>query len=141
LEITVLSHETKFIYRGKKNLKKRISRFIKHIGTPNAVLTIIITNDFNLKLINEKYLGKDYFTDVISLDYSTEDIISGDIFVSIDRVRKNSKIFKEKLYNELDRVIIHGILHLMGYNDRNKSEKKIMTYMENKFLELRMTKK
>lgn len=140
MKFSVISHKTKFIYKGKKRLKRSILSYIKQLGADPGDLTIIITNDYCLREINKKHLGKNYFTDVISFDYSSENNISGDIFLSIDRVRENRKIFKEKLYDELDRIIIHGILHLLGYKDDEASEKEIMINMENEFLELRSEK-
>ena len=84
--------------------------------------------------INKQYLKHDYYTDVITFDYSENDKISGDIFISIDRVVDNSKKYSEKKNTEIRRVIIHGILHLIGYNDKLDDEKKIMTEKENYYL-------
>jgi rRNA maturation RNase YbeY len=85
---------------------------------------------------NRSYLGHDTFTDIITFDYSDRDLISGDIFISIDRVRENAPINNTPFENELSRVIIHGILHLLGYKDKGKKEKEIMRKKEDFYLSL-----
>lgn len=137
MEVSVVSHNTKFIYKGKKNLKRSILSYMELLGAKPGTLAIILTSDLYLSEINHKHLGVRNLTDVISFDFSDQSCISGDIYVSIDRVRENAKKYNEKLYDELDRVIMHGILHLIGYNDRKESEKQIMREMENKYLEFR----
>jgi rRNA maturation RNase YbeY len=73
-----------------------------------------------------KYLQHDYFTDIITFDYCEDDILSGDLFISIDSVRDNASFYGTEFTEELNRVIVHGVLHLIGYDDHSDSEKKIM---------------
>ena len=96
---------------------------------------IFCSDDYLLK-INKQFLNHDYLTDIVTFDYDEKDIISGDVFISVDRITENSTIYKVCFYNELLRVIIHGILHLIGYNDKSDSEKKIMREKENYYLSL-----
>ena len=85
--------------------------------------------------VNKEYLGHDYFTDIITFDYDEGDVISGDIVISVDTVRSNAEMFGKTFNDELHRVIIHGILHLCGINDKGPGEREVMEKEENKALE------
>ncbi|KAA6315724.1 Endoribonuclease YbeY [termite gut metagenome] len=87
--------------------------------------------------INRQYLQHDYYTDVITFDYTEGDKISGDIFISPNTVKKNAESYRTEYEEELQRVIIHGILHLCGINDKEPGEREIMEKAENQALELR----
>ena len=87
--------------------------------------------------INLKYLQHDYFTDIITFDYCEGDKISGDLFISIDSVRENAVTYGAAFEEELNRVMVHGILHLIGYDDHTKAEQKTMRQKENYYLSLR----
>ena len=102
---------------------------------PGDVSVIFVSDDYLLEM-NNQYLEHDYFTDIITFDYSEEKIISGDLFISIDTVLSNSQEFNVPFLHELHRVIIHGVLHLMGFDDKSDPEKEIMTQMENSSLEV-----
>ncbi len=95
---------------------------------------VFVSDDYLLKM-NQQYLNHDYFTDIISFDYCKEKLISGDIFISVPRVKENASKLKQPFETELFRVMIHGILHLMGYNDKTKDEKKQMRQAENTCLQ------
>ncbi|OFY39499.1 MAG: rRNA maturation RNase YbeY [Bacteroidetes bacterium GWF2_40_14] len=97
-------------------------------------ITIVFCSDEYLLEINKKFLSHDFFTDVITFDYSNKKTISGDIFISIETVRDNSSFYKKDFSNELHRVIIHGVLHLLGYKDRTKTQKLLMRERENFYL-------
>ncbi len=86
--------------------------------------------------MNRDYLNHDYFTDVITFDYSEGDLVSGDVFISIDQVQINAGIYNERFDEELKRVMIHGVLHLIGFGDKTKQEKDRMRKMENDALHL-----
>ena len=86
--------------------------------------------------VNKQYLSHDYYTDIITFNYCVEDTISGDLFISIDRVEEYSKQNNIPFLQEINRVIVHGILHLCGFNDKTPIEKKKMRQLENKFLTL-----
>ena len=100
-------------------------------------LSFIFCSDDHLLKINKKYLNHDFFTDVISFDYTEEDRISGDIYISLDRVKENAKNFGYSLKDELHRIIIHGLLHLLGYSDKNSDLKAVMKDKEDFYLSLR----
>ncbi len=93
-------------------------------------------NDSFLLSINQKYLSHDYFTDIISFDYSQEKIIEGELYISIERVFENAGLFKQNKQKELHRVIIHGVLHLLGYKDKLKSQIETMRFKEDYYLQI-----
>ncbi|MCD6366202.1 MAG: rRNA maturation RNase YbeY [Bacteroidales bacterium] len=100
------------------------------VGTINF---IFVSDDYLLKM-NRQYLNHDYFTDVISFDYCEEKTVSGDIFMSVDRIRDNASDLELDFTDEVFRVMIHGILHLMGYHDKTGEEKKQMRAKEDEAL-------
>ena len=97
----------------------------------------MFVNDEKILEINNEYLGHDYDTDVITFDYDEGDVVNGDIVISLDTVRTNAELFDKAYEDELYRVIIHGILHLCGLNDKGPGEREIMEKAENKALEMR----
>lgn len=99
-------------------------------------IAYIFCDDEKIIEVNRQFLNHDYFTDIITFDYSTGKKISGDIFISLDTVRTNAEQFGATYDNELLRVIIHGILHLCGINDKGPGEREIMEAEENKALSM-----
>ena len=100
-------------------------------------INIIFCSDNYLLDINLKYLGHDYFTDIITFDYCESNILSGDLFISVDSVRDNAIFYNTKFEEELNRVMVHGVLHLIGYDDHTDSEKALMRSKEDYYLSLR----
>lgn len=122
-------------------LKKRnISNWIKTVaqgyGKKLGDIAYIFCSDDKILEVNNQYLQHDYYTDIITFDYTEDNTISGDIFISIDTVRSNSEQFGTDYTEELHRIIIHGILHLCGINDKGLGEREHMTLCENKALAL-----
>ncbi len=99
-------------------------------------INYIFCNDEDLLKINRQYLNHDTLTDIITFDYTQNKVISGDIFISIERVKENARSFNTGFEEELHRVMIHGILHLCGYKDKNPAQKKQMRDKENTALAL-----
>ena len=132
--ITFFSEKIKFSYPDQKALEKWILDSIHEESYTLKELSIIFTNDNYLLDINKKYLKHDYYTDIITFNYVENKILSGDIFISIERVEENARIFKTTFIHELNRIIIHGVLHLLDYDDDNAENKKIMTEKENYYL-------
>lgn len=126
-----------FVFKHKRLnnswLKLVAESEIKKLGNIN----IIFCSDNYILDVNVKYLGHDYFTDIITFDYCVKNILSGDLFISIDTVRDNTEFYKTEFNDELNRVIVHGLLHLIGYDDHTPEEQKIMREKENYYLELR----
>ena len=96
----------------------------------------MFVDDEKILEVNREYLGHDYYTDVITFDYDEDDVVSGDIVISLDTVRSNAELVGKEYDDELHRVIIHGILHLCGINDKGPGEREIMEAAENKALAL-----
>lgn len=97
-------------------------------------LTYIFCNDEKILEVNRQYLQHDYFTDIITFDYSSRKRISGDMFISLDTIKSNAELFERAYNEELMRVIIHGVLHLCGINDKGPGEREIMEMHENEAL-------
>ena len=100
-------------------------------------IAYIFVDDEEILRVNREYLQHDYYTDIITFDYTEGDTISGDLFISLDTVRTNAEQFDKPYDEELHRVIIHGILHLCGINDKGPGEREIMEAAEDKALALR----
>lgn len=98
-------------------------------------LTVVFCNDDYLLDMNKTYMNHDYYTDIITFDYSESSMISGDLFVSVDRIMENSKDFGVSFNHELCRVLYHGVLHLCGYKDKEDEDIKVMRQKENYYLE------
>jgi len=111
-------------------IKNIISNENKKLGDINY----IFCNDDYILEINKEYLNHDYYTDIITFDYCKENYISGDIFISLQRVLDNTKIHKTNYEDELNRVISHGILHLCGYKDKTEEEQKTMRSKEDFYI-------
>jgi rRNA maturation RNase YbeY len=118
----------------EKKVSDWISSSIETLGFTLGNISLIFCTDEYLKKINIQYLNHDYFTDIITFDYSKKNSVSGDLFISIDRVKENAKDNNVDFMNELYRVIIHGVLHLCGYNDKTEGEKKMIRKKENEFI-------
>lgn len=121
--------------------KRDTSAWIKAVagsyGRRVGEVGYMFVNDDKILEVNREYLGHDYYTDVITFDYDEDDVVSGDIVISLDTVASNAHLFNKTYEDELYRVIIHGILHLCGINDKGPGEREIMEAAENKALDLR----
>ena len=113
-----------------------LSSCIDDLGYNLGELSIIFCSDEYLIDINKRHLDHDYYTDIITFNYSIEKNLNGDLFISVDRVKDNASAFNENFNMELFRVIIHGILHLCGFNDKTTKEQKEMRQKENHYLSL-----
>lgn len=122
-------------------IKKRISSgWIKQVisieGKRVGDISFIFCSDEYLLDVNRKYLNHDYYTDIITFDNGEGIVINGDIFISVDRVKENSKVFETSFDDEVHRILIHGVLHLLGYKDKTKKDKLLMTEKEDLYLKL-----
>ncbi|MDP2890961.1 MAG: rRNA maturation RNase YbeY [Bacteroidota bacterium] len=120
--------------------KRKITSWIKETviseGKTLGDISFVFCSDDYLLEVNKQYLNHDYFTDIITFDYVEDGVISGDIFISCDRVKENASAFKTGFENELLRIVIHGVLHLLGYKDKSKKDKLLMTQKEDFYLAL-----
>jgi rRNA maturation RNase YbeY len=124
-----------FSFEGKKRIAQmQIKNLIKMENKKAGDLCFIFCTDDFLLDINKKHLNHDYYTDVITFDYTVNDVISGDIFISLQRVEENAGKFGVSFAHELSRIIYHGLLHLCGYNDQSNDEKRAMSEKEDFYL-------
>ena len=104
-----------------------------------GAINIIFCSDNYILDVNMKYLQHDYFTDIITFDYCEKDVLSGDLFISIDSVRENAQFYGTEFADELNRVMVHGLLHLIGYDDHSEADIAEMRQKENYYLEMRVS--
>ena len=128
--------KTNFQLRTKAALKSWIKKVVEKAGGQMKDLSFVFCDDMDLLDKNSKYLNHDTLTDILTFDYSENNNISGDIYISIDRVKENAKTYKVTFENELNRVMIHGVLHLLGYKDESEKEKGIIRAKEDFYLPL-----
>ena len=125
-----------FTLKNKRKIKNWLKDTIVNEKKKVGDINYIFCSKQYLKKMNNDYLSKNYETDVISFDFSKDNKISGDIYISSETVKKNSIIFNVCFNNELKRVMVHGLLHLLNYNDKSKQELKIMREKENFYINL-----
>lgn len=131
-------HEkTPFNLSSRLAIRKWIYATIKEEGKEPGDINYIFCSDDYLLELNKSALDHDYFTDIITFDYCEENSISGDLFISVDRVGDNASNLKNPFLDELHRVMIHGVLHLCGYKDKTKKDEQIMRKKEDYYLNLR----
>ena len=118
---------------------KVIKTWLTEVATENSkkikALSLIFCDDAFILKTNQKFLNHDYYTDIITFDYSKKSYISGDLIISIDTVLSNSKIFKVDFFHELCRVMVHGVLHLLSFDDKTDDDKKVKRDKENYYLQ------
>ena len=134
--IQFFCEDIKFNLSQKRFHKTWIKQIAESEHRTLGDLNIIFCSDRYLLELNQKYLSHETFTDIITFDYGEASKISGDIFISIDRITENAVVFKVNFEEELLRVIAHGVLHLCGYKDKQKADKTLMTEKENNSIEL-----
>lgn len=136
-KINYFSENINYSLNEEKKISEWLHLIVKFENFKISELNYIFCDDKLLYSLNVEYLNHDTFTDVISFDYS-EGVgqIIGDIYISIERISENANIFKKTIVNELLRVMAHGLLHLLGYSDKTKSDKSAMTIKEDYYLSL-----
>lgn len=137
-QIRFFNEEVRLKLVDKTGLRAWVSDTAAAEGLKIKELNFVFCSDAYLLEMNRSYLNHDTYTDIITFDTSEKPgTVMGDVFISIDRVRENAAAFGVSESDELHRVMIHGVLHLLGYGDKSKSEKAKMTEKENKYLALR----
>jgi rRNA maturation RNase YbeY len=123
--------------KNRGNLRLWLNAAAKREKQKIGAVNYIFCSDKHLLSINKQYLNHNYFTDVITFQYDDSEGVSGDIFISYDRIKENAKEFNQSISNELHRVMLHGLLHLLGYKDKNTEQQKVMKSKEDFYLSLR----
>jgi probable rRNA maturation factor len=136
-KISFFNHEIRFQIKHKKLLTEWIQQTIVQENKQPGKINVILCADGYLHQMNVQYLQHDTLTDIITFDYSENEIVSGELFISIERVKENAGLYSKSFFDELHRVIIHGVLHLCGYHDKNKKEMALMREKEDVYLLLR----
>jgi len=135
--VSYFTEDTKFLFKDKR----LTSRWLKFVAESEAKrlgdIAIIFCSDNYILDINIKYLGHDYYTDIITFDYCEGLRLSGDLFISVDSVRENAAFYGTEFADELYRVIVHGVLHLIGYDDHTEEDIAVMRAKENYYLSQR----
>lgn len=136
-EIHFFSEDTSFKITNEPGVKSWIEKTTRSENFSIGFLNFIFCSDSYLHKLNVEHLQHDTFTDIITFDYTEDKELSGDIFISVDRVEENSLLLKTDFKTELNRVVIHGVLHLMGYSDKQPDQKAEMREKEDFYLTLR----
>lgn len=127
--------DTEYQVKGILLTKQVLMQLVENEGFVLNELNLILCSDAYILNVNRTYLQHDYFTDIITFDNTDKKLsVEGDLFISIDTVRSNAKLFKTTIINELRRVMVHGALHLCGYNDKTDEEKVQMRLKEDEYL-------
>ena len=137
--ISYFNEDIDFKFKGKalnnQWLRMVAGSEVRRVGD----ISIIFCSDNYILDVNMRYLQHDYFTDIITFDYCEGDRLSGDLFISIDSVRENALYYGAEFEDELNRVMVHGLLHLIGYDDHTEEEQKVMRAKEDYYLSLRQS--
>lgn len=136
MAINFITQHIKFDLQQKMAVKNWIKAVIESKNKKLGELSFVFTSDEELLKVNQQYLNHNTFTDIITFDNSTKNLVNGDIIISVDRVYENSNKFKVEAEEEMRRVIIHGVLHLLGFKDKKKSDAEQMRKAENRALNL-----
>jgi len=139
--ISFQKQDIELVLKNKNKIRLWIVEAIKNEGKKTGDITYIFCSDEYLLGMNQQYLHHDDFTDVITFDYTEKDRVSGDIFISVERILDNSTQLKTDIDDELHRVMIHGVMHLCGYKDKKLEERANMTKKENQYLGLYLSLK
>ena len=130
------TYNTPFSIKNESGYSKWLAKVIESEQCVVGEIVYAFFNDKEVKDLNNRHLGRDYYTDVLSFNDSCEKTINGNIAISVDRVKENAKTFGVAFDHEMLRVMVHGLLHFMGYNDSNEDEKSEMTKKENEKIKM-----
>lgn len=136
MAITYTLDDVRFDLRGRQRLRAWIEQVVRNADKRVGEIGYVFCSDDHLFTVNRQFLNHDTYTDIITFDYVSGDMVSGDIIISVDRVRENAKQMNLPFSEELHRVMIHGVLHLLGQGDKSERESKEMRAKENVALQL-----
>lgn len=134
MKIRIFYDDVRYRLQGSKKVLKLIDKVIGKENELSGDLNFIITNDRNIKKLNKEFMNHGYYTDVIAFGYNENKIINGEVYISIETVKINAYNYKVSLRNEVIRVMIHGTLHLCGYEDDTDKRKTAMRAIEDMWL-------
>jgi rRNA maturation RNase YbeY len=134
MAVRYYTEDCRLTFDHRRIVNRWIAETIASEGRRRGEIAVIFCSDDYLLAMNRKHLNHNYYTDIITFDYDEGTVVSGDLFISVDRVRDNAQQYVVDFRNELYRVIIHGVLHLCGYPDKSPEEEKIMRSKEDFYL-------
>lgn len=137
--VSYFTQDTDFSFKQKRFTSGWLKAVAQAEGKKIGNISVIFCSDKYLLDINIKFLKHGYYTDIITFDYCEGDVLSGDLFISVDSVKENAEFYKSCFEEELNRVIVHGLLHLIGYDDHTEPDVEQMRSKENTYLDLRKT--
>ncbi|MBO7070928.1 MAG: rRNA maturation RNase YbeY [Bacteroidales bacterium] len=137
--VSYFTQDTAFMYKDRRLTTRWLKEVALREGCKIGAVSVIFCSDPVILDVNRKYLGHDYYTDIITFDYCEEEVLNGDLFISVDTVRANAAEYGTLFHEELSRVIVHGVLHLIGYDDHSEADIAEMRMKENEYLELLKT--
>lgn len=132
--VSYFTEDVRFPFSQKRFTSKWLKFVAQHEGRKLGDISVIFCSDPYILDVNKKYLQHDYYTDIITFDYCEGDVLSGDLFISVDSVRENASFYGTDFENELNRVIVHGVLHLIGYDDHTEEDIAVMRSKEDFYL-------
>lgn len=135
MAISFTTADVSYRITASQRVKNWLKSVIEQEDRTLGAVTVVWCSDEYLLGVNRQFLDHDYYTDIITFDYTEGDKVSGDLMISLDRIKDNSKKFNTMFHVEQLRVLVHGILHLCGYKDKTKDEEKLMREKENFYLE------
>jgi len=137
--VSYFKQDTGFNFKRKRLTTRWLKDVAISEGKILGDISVIFCSDPVILDVNQKYLGHDYYTDIITFDYCEGDRLNGDLFISVDTVKANSEFYGSTFDDELNRVIVHGVLHLIGYDDHTEEDIAMMRSKENEYLQKRPT--
>lgn len=132
--VSYFTEDVRFPFSQKRFTSKWLKFVAQHEGRILGDISVIFCSDPYILDVNKKYLQHDYYTDIITFDYCEGNVLSGDLFISVDSVRENASFYGTDFENELNRVIVHGVLHLIGYDDHTEEDIAVMRSKEDFYL-------
>jgi len=132
--VSIQYEDTKILDLDPEFFVSWLSGVCKEEGCSLGELGIVFCSDEYILEVNKQFLQHDYYTDIITFDYREGDVIGGDLLISVDRVRENAGDLQVSFKNELNRVVVHGVLHIIGYKDKEESDERLMREKEDYYL-------
>jgi len=134
MAVDIYAEEIDFELEHSEDVCAWLLACVQEEGFGLGDVSVVFCSDDYLLEVNRQYLKHDYYTDIITFDYTEDDLISGDLFISVDRVRENALTFNQTFIEEINRIMVHGVLHLCGYEDKEPDHKAEMTAKEDYYL-------
>lgn len=134
MAVSFIVQDISFAFRDRRKVAQWLRGVCEAEGKKLGTVSVVFCSDSALLEMNRRFLSHDYYTDIITFNYNEGDVVSGDLCISVDTVRANAATYCARFLDELHRVIVHGVLHLLGYDDHSAEEKRVMRSKEDSYL-------